>query len=109
MLLAPYLGPDELIEEIEAAGGPRGWQPSDEEDVLADTWRRVRDQAVAGNGPSIYLGFGREDRLAPANRLLATILPEGQVLEIPGGHRWPVWLELFERLIDRGALRSAAG
>ncbi len=104
VLLAPYLGPKKLIDEIAAAGGAGAWQPSDDEDVLADVWRRIRDQSEIGDGPRLYLGFGREDRLADANRLLAELLPQEWVVELPGGHRWSVWIELLDSLIDRGAL-----
>lgn len=52
---------------------------------------RVREYRPAEAGPSDSL---------------AELLPEKQVLELPGGHRWPVWLEPLEELSERGALTT---
>ncbi len=106
VLLAPYLGPEALLEEIEASGGAELWEPSDPDDLISRLWSLVRDQQAVGGGPEMYLGFGQSDRLAPAARQLAQLLPEDRVVEIPGGHRWPIWLDLFEALMTRGALAS---
>lgn len=104
ILLAPFLGTRGLIAEITQAGGLLRWQPGtiapedDERRLLA--WLR---QYRAGDPalPCICLGYGTEDRYAPASLLLAQQLPERQVMAIPGGHDWPTWLALWERWLDR--------
>lgn len=106
ILLAPFLGTRGLVAEVTQAGGLRSWQPGtiapedDERRLMA--WLR---QYRAGDPvlPRICLGYGTEDRYAPASRLLAQQLPERQVLAIRGGHDWPTWLQLWERWLDIGA------
>lgn len=109
MLLAPFLGTRGLIAEITNAGGLPQWQPGllapedDERRLLA--WLR---QYRAGDPalPRIWLGYGTEDRFAPASLLLARQLPERQVMTTPGGHDWPTWLKLWERWLDGGGLAA---
>jgi pimeloyl-ACP methyl ester carboxylesterase len=110
ILLAPFLGTRGLIAEITHAGGLRHWQPGtitpedDERRLLA--WLR---QYCAGDPalPRIYLGYGTEDRYAPASFMLAQQLPERQVMTLQGGHDWPTWLKLWERWLDGGAFGSS--
>jgi S-formylglutathione hydrolase FrmB len=35
------------------------------------------------------------------NGALAAALPEARCFTAPGGHVWPVWRELFERMLAR--------
>lgn len=109
VLLAPFLGTRGLVAEITRAGGLQKWQPGaiapedDERRLMA--WlrqHRAGDPAL----PRICLGYGTEDRYAPASLLLAQQLPEGQVMAARGGHDWPTWLMLWERWLDRGVLET---
>ncbi len=50
-----------------------------------------------------YLGFGRDDRFAPSQRLLAAQLPPEAVDMIDGGHDDTVSRQLWDRLLDRVA------
>lgn len=104
VVLAPYLGPDGLIRDIEAAGGPEDWRATDREDPIEGTWIYFRDRDPAAASPPVYLGFGTEDRRAEHHRLFAGLLPDRRVAELPGGHRWPVWVDLLEQLVEGGAL-----
>ena len=110
ILLAPFLGTRGLIAEIARAGGLQRWQPGaiapqDEERRLLAWLRQYR----AGDPvlPRICLGYGTEDRYAPASLMLAQQLPERQVMTIPGGHDWPTWLKLWERWLDGDAFASS--
>jgi pimeloyl-ACP methyl ester carboxylesterase len=110
ILLAPFLGTRGLIAEITQAGGLLRWQPGtiapedDERRLLA--WLR---QYRAGDPalPRICLGYGTEDRYAPASLLLAQQLPERQVMAIPGGHDWLTWLNLWECWLDSDVFASS--
>lgn len=115
ILIAPFLGTRGLIAEITQAGGLRHWHPGtitpqdDERRLLA--WLQ---QYRAGDPklPRICLGYGTEDRYAPASMLLAQQLPERQVMTLQGGHDWPTWLKLWERWLDGSEFissRRAAG
>lgn len=107
LALAPYLGEDGLIDEIEGQGGLARWQGPPRSEVLTEDnfqgeiWRWL--QAVARGqeaGPRIYLGFGRGDRLARADELLAAVLPADQVYRIDGGHDWGTWKVLLGQFLD---------
>lgn len=106
VVLAPYLGPDALIDDIEAAGGAAGWRSRRPADPIEEMWVYFRDRDVERAGPPVFLGFGGDDRRARDHRLFGELLPERRVIERPGGHRWPVWADLLEELIGRGALAA---
>lgn len=118
VLLAPFLGTRGLVAEAARAGGLRDWEPGAVAHGDADrellAW--LRGYRAGGSGfPPVYLGYGAEDRYAPASALLAAQLPPGNVLVIPGGHDWDTWLRLWTLLLDRvplggkGLSVSAAG
>ena len=110
LLLAPFLGDEDVTGEVAAAGGLATWVPPriDQGDYQRELWRWL--QAVSQGGekaPEIVLGYGEADRFAPAHRLLAAGLPADHVLRAVGGHDWATWLGLFRRFVDGPAMRSA--
>jgi pimeloyl-ACP methyl ester carboxylesterase len=99
-LLAPYLGSRLVITEIEQSGGLAAWQPqalaeSDEERRI---WRFVRERRGAAR--PLYLAYGKEDRFAPAQSLLAQALPPDAVHVAPGGHDWRTWSMLWQHFLE---------
>ena len=110
ILLAPYLGDEDLIAEVEQAGGLRQWSVPDLADLEDQAERHFYAlwawyKGYAGQSgrvvPEIFLGFGADDRLRRANQLLADVLPNNHVRSIDGGHNWTVWTPLFRTLLDR--------
>jgi hypothetical protein len=99
-LLAPYLGNRMLIEEIARAPGLQNWQPgkSVESDAERQIWRYIQNRGK--DAAPLYLGFGRQDRFAPALELLAGNLPPKSVNVIEGGHDWRTWAALWENFLD---------
>ena len=99
-LLAPYLGNAAIIGEISRAGGVNSWQAGEVQagDFQRRLWRWIKIASADGAVPQIHLGFGAQDSFAPANRLLAQILPPQQVCTIPGRHDWRTWKELWNRM-----------
>ena len=117
VLLGPFLGNKKLIKEIDAAGGPLAWQPSEadraklgsRDAVYEATWTWLIDwHHRTDPKPRIVLGWGAEDRFAPAARLAAQLLPASDSFERPGGHDWDVWRELFSDMLDSGLFAECA-
>ncbi|MGA2187148.1 MAG: alpha/beta hydrolase-fold protein [Steroidobacteraceae bacterium] len=99
-VLAPYLGNRMLTGEIGRAPALDAWVPGDlaESDEERRIWGFIQAQG-AGSRP-VYLGYGREDRFAPAHRLMAQALPSSAVDVVPGGHDWRTWTILWENFLD---------
>lgn len=102
-LLGPFLGDPEIVDEIAEAGGLRDWRPdrgSGREDERK-LWAWLKGYEKRDNGrPSLYLGYGREDRYAEGAALLAAVLPPDHVYMIPGRHRWRTWKKLWDKALD---------
>lgn len=104
ILLAPYPGDAELVAEIAAAGGLGAWTGESTAGAAYQrrSWQWLQ-QATAPPDPfPIVLGYGRDDRFAAANELLARRLPAERVFTAGGGHRWPVWAALWQRIAAAG-------
>ena len=110
VVLAPYLGEPPVIDEIASAGGLRQWDgyesagDSSNGELSRRLWKSLKPYATqpdpAGR-PTLYLGYGLDDRLAPGHRLLAAALPGERVATTPGGHDWPEWRRLWSTLLPR--------
>ena len=102
VLFAPYLGEDNLIEEIIGAGGLQQWNPGSTptKDYQRILWSWVkRNVTPDGATLPVYLGYGTEDKFARANQLLSHNIPQQNVLAIPGAHDWRTWLTVWEGLL----------
>jgi pimeloyl-ACP methyl ester carboxylesterase len=110
LLLAPFLGEEEMIREVEAAGGLRGWKAPgtlDPQDFQRRLWAWLdRYEGEAEGKIPLYLGYGTRDSFARANGILARELPEDRVFTVEGGHDWKAWRALWERFVSTGALRD---
>jgi enterochelin esterase-like enzyme len=99
ILFAPWLGEQELHDEIRAAGGIRQWEPGpvvdefDQKTYQREMWRVIKGWAQhPPDAKRIWVVCGKEDRLLEPDRLLATALPASHYLEVDGGHAWVTWL-----------------
>ncbi len=116
-LLAPYPGERRLTAEIKAAGGILRWNddaaPGDDADRRIWRWLKsmqMEDRAECRMQrdpiPDIYLGYGRDDRFASGQLLMAEVLgsrESNNIDAVAGGHDWPVWRKLWENFLDRTA------
>ena len=93
-VLAPYLGPRDLLAKMAAGVLP----PAAPVDTDSEIWRWLQDSAV--REPSLYLGYGSDDRFAGGHALMARTLAAQRVDTQPGGHEWPVWAALWNRHLD---------
>lgn len=113
LALAPYLGPRRLTQQVDDAGGPRAWRaagldaddPEDSEELGRELWRTFATPESAL--PPVHLGYGRDDRFAPAHRRFAELLPPDRVSTAPGGHDWPVWRSLWQQWLSLGLLADS--
>jgi len=104
ILLAPFLAVRGAIAQIARAGGLAAWQPGavadDDQEGQLLAWLKAY-RPGAPRLPEIHLGYGTNDRYAPASALLAARLPPAQVATIAGGHDWVTWRLLWQTLLDR--------
>jgi pimeloyl-ACP methyl ester carboxylesterase len=117
LAMAPYLGPRNLSVAIQRAGGLAAWPldattPEQEaEDSDLRLWRWLQGFAradVAATRPPLTWGYGTEDRFAIGHRVVAEVLPPGQVVALPGAHVWPVWQALWAEMLGRVSWPGAA-
>ena len=105
ILLSPFLGEEDALREIEAAGGLAKWNPGPvaKTDFTRKLWLGLRkNQRERETNPRILLGCGQADRLAGSNRLFAReFLESNEQRWTAGGHDWPTWRTLFEKLIRK--------
>jgi hypothetical protein len=110
-LLAPYLGSRIIAAEVGAHGDLSGWTApallADDDDERR-IWRFVQQLPHMPAAPRMFLGYGRDDRFADTQRLLARALPQGDSREIAGGHDWPVWRALWDGFLDTLPLDTLA-
>jgi len=104
VLLAPFLGEREILQEIVQAGGVRKWEPGDYDD---NDWQRLlwhwlkRYDQQQDRLPPIYLGYGDDDLYAMGQGLLATILRRDHVIAIEEGtHSVNTVKELWAIMLD---------
>ena len=116
LAIAPYVGRREIQRDLLAAGGPAFWRqqarPEGPDDLEHELWMWLTDPArrARTTRPPLWLGYGRDDRLAPALRGVEPLLPPERVDVVDGGHDWPPWRALWQRWLDRGVLaRATAG
>jgi pimeloyl-ACP methyl ester carboxylesterase len=108
VLLSPYLGPPETAETIRALGGLEKWTPENWgadgsfDGFFEENWSFLKRAISAGGQyPALYLGYGRNEPMAPSLELLAESLPASHVVRVPGGHRWNTWQALWAELLSR--------
>lgn len=103
--LAPYLGEQNVIDDVASAGGLKGWvPPTMTDDIGRKLWRSLKPHAAERDPPGrpvLYLGYGLDDRLGPGHRQLGAALPTDRVFTAAGGHDWPAWKQLWATMLPR--------
>ena len=103
VLIAPYLGTQLTANEIKRAGGLARW-PSPEVtsgDIDTILWHWLKGQTPAESTVKklpLFLGYGEQDRFRYNDEVLRAALPASQVFTAPGGHDWPAWRMVWERI-----------
>lgn len=100
--LSPFLGDKKLIGDIQAAGGVDSWHP-EETPMMKDFiafWAWLKGyRASDDDHPPLFLAYGRGDRFAEANGLLAEMLPADHVFHVQGGHTWRTWRRAWDAFL----------
>lgn len=117
IVLAPYLGSREIIEEVRDAGGLDAWSPPDLAEVRSfrsrhyyRLWSGFKERVGGAPAlPRLLIGVGDRDGLRGPSELLAEHLPTSDYEIAPGGHDWATWTVLFEVLIRRGIEERRSG
>lgn len=108
-LISPFLGDEDIIEEILQSGGVQPWSPgnySPDEDWQRMFWHWIQTTVAVGQIPPVYLGYGRDDMYVEAQKLLATVLPESHLTRSDGGHDYQTFKALWLSFLDRNAFIS---
>jgi len=105
VLIAPYLGEEDVLDEIRRAGSLQQWRPPHplaSDDFGRRIWLTLQQLTAPDSTTPVLLAYGTKDDLAPGHRLLARELPETRVFTHPGGHDWKTWAELWSEVLASG-------
>jgi len=109
-LIAPFLGSQPLLSEIEAAGGVRQWDPGAyvaEEDWQRMLWHWIKKTVADCPAKIVYLGYGTDDTYKKGSQILAPLLPQDRVCTIDGGHDYETIKALWQIFLeDDGKLKN---
>ena len=99
-LLAPYPGSRITTQAIRTAGGPATWRPTEAQNGDAEflLWHWM----IQGHGElPVYIGYGRSDRFADGQGLMAEAMPAAMHHFVDGDHDWPTWQMLWQDFVAR--------
>jgi pimeloyl-ACP methyl ester carboxylesterase len=108
---APYLGEQDVVAEVAQAGGLQAWRPATnvELDDQHRIWRGLKSyEKLERCEGRVYLGYGRQDKFAISDGMLAAVLPQMQVFTIEGGHDWSAWRPLWDTILKSKVLTQSA-
>ncbi len=99
VLLAPFLGGREVLQQIDVAGGLDKWEAGpipaavDKNNFDRELWRHLKTWHSRSSSRSndVWLAYGKSDRLSAAMPPLQQLLKSDQVFVREGGHAWVVW------------------
>jgi pimeloyl-ACP methyl ester carboxylesterase len=105
-LMAPFLGTQSILDEIDAAGGLSCWKPGalqDDDDWQRMLWTWLKTEVAGRPEKIVYLGYGTEDFYGEGALLLAPVLPPDRVYAIAGGHDYSTFKALWKMFLSGSA------
>ncbi len=103
VLVAPFLGDEEVLKRIAAAGGVRRWQMQDSSEQYERLWSWIKANA---NSPLLsehtFLLTGDQDAMYESHQLLRPLLRNGYFRVVHGGHKWKVWNRALDQWLANG-------
>ena len=100
ILLAPFLGDRNSIEEIVSSGGLNDWNANASrlKDYEIKVWTWLRNATSPPEETPVILGYGLSDGMAGSYGVLVDIIEPSSVYTLEGGHKWTTWGPLWERI-----------
>lgn len=119
VLLAPFMGSSDLLDEIRRAGGLANWQPGPVPaevtgfNIAREQWRLIQGWSrQPARNRNVWLVCGTQDSLLPASELIAQVLPADHFFKNQGIHDWTAWVEpttaIFTRITGARAVELAS-
>ena len=108
ILIAPYLGNDRILADLNRAENLAQWQPPEGlgENDEAFIWPYIQRYRRGEKAlPKLYLLYGKDDRFAPANDFLAKQMPAQNVWRRSGKHDWSTWQALWDEWVSNNPER----
>jgi pimeloyl-ACP methyl ester carboxylesterase len=101
ILIAPFLGADALVDEINAEGGLDRWRPKPPLDDVERCWQWLQGYGLGAPRPLLELMWGDADPASVQLTTVEEVLPPERVHRVSGGHDWKTWRKLWADLLDR--------
>lgn len=102
ILLSPYTGVNKerdpmyrILQFID-----RDHSPAKSQQVPYTYWDRLADFEQHNTLDNIYLGYGRQDDIAPKYNGFKQLLPPENIHTVAGNHDWPTWSRLWDDLLE---------
>lgn len=113
VILAPYLGDEDMANEMKLAGGVKNWVPivgklkDSVDEELESLWLWLAKKNHLSN---VYLGYGKQDDITVGSLTLKTLLEKKNVIAIDGEHDWEtgrkLWIEQLRSRAETGLLAA---
>lgn len=106
ILIAPYMGPRKVINRV-AKEGP-ALRPGDkgrDREVLLN-WSYLMNALETGH-PRLDVLVGEADAMKRGLDMWEQRSPKLRVISMPGGHKWRIWIQLWETWLKEEADRLA--
>ena len=104
VLISPFLGYRQIVDEINNSGGVKAWQPGPydaDDDWQRMLWDWIKKDVAAGKSVPVYVGCGRDDRYLYGTELLSSVLPDSNSAVIDGKHDYPTFIALWNLFLER--------
>lgn len=105
ILIAPYMGDGKLIRRVAEVGTELRPDDSPKAQQTLKNWAFLIQAAEVGH-PRVDVLVGNEDKLRRGIEILKSKAPQIPILELPGGHKWDVWMALWETWLKLEADRQ---